>query len=121
MTDKKKGETLEEFLISMTAQIQSQQDSVMSYSTTLVDLTQELEMLMKDLIDHAITSRKDLKIALDEITLHDKLGSIPEDDGDSLIEKAWIAKGQVDGYLYAVTHLRDLCKTVLGRKDETRH
>ena len=117
---KKDAQTLEEFLISMTTRIQVQQDSVVQYVSTLVDLTDELTVLIKDLIDHAIDSRKDLKIALDEILLHNENGTSPEDH-ETLVEKAWVAKGQVDGYLYAVTHLRDLCKTVLGRKDETRH
>lgn len=120
MTDKKKGETLEEFLSSMTTQIERQQESVMTYGTTLVDLTQELEVLMKDLINHAISSRKDLNTAWQEIKRHNDNGTEAEDH-DDLVEKAWTAKGQVNGYLYAVTHLRDLCKTVLGRKDETKH
>jgi len=119
MTDEKK-QTLEEFLRSMTSQIQVQQDSVMAYGTTLVDLTQELEVLIKDLIAHAVESKGDFKDAVDEIALHNENKTAPE-DGDSLIEKAWVAKGQVDGYLYAVTHLRDLCKDVLGRKDATKH
>ena len=119
MADKKK-QTLDGFLISMTSQIEGQQRSVMEYGTTLVDLAQELKILIEDLIAHAIESRKDFKDALDEITAHNKNGTIPEDD-DSLIEKAWVAKGQVDGYLYGVTHLRDLCKDVLGRKDATKH
>lgn len=119
MADEKK-QTLEEFLRSMTSKIQAQQDSVMGYGTTLVDLTQELEVLIRDLIGQAEKSRGDLFDAVEAIKLHQKLGSQPEDD-DSLVEKAWVAKGQVDGYLYSVTHLRDLCKDVLGRKDATKH
>jgi len=119
VNDKQKGQTLEEFLFSMNSRIQEQSDSMMKVGTTLVDLTQELEIVIKELIDRAIQSRKDLKKAWTAIELHNKLGSTPEDD--DLIEKAWTAVGEVNGYLWAATTLRDMCKNVLGRKDETKH
>ena len=47
---KKKGQTLEEFLTSLSLKIQEQQAQVVGYSTLLVDLTQELQMVTREMI-----------------------------------------------------------------------
>jgi len=117
---KKTGQTLEEFLTSMTAKIEAQADSNMRVGTVLVDLSQELELVLKDLIEHAQESRGDLDDAKKQIERHQKLGTAPETD-EPVIQKAWTAVGEVNAYLYAVTKIRDLCVDVMGRNDETKH
>lgn len=114
------GQTLEEFLTSMTEQITDQGERMTSASTMLVDLSQELGLVIRDLMKRAGESRDEMGKALEQIKLHNKLGSIPE-DGERLIETCWIAKGQVDGYLYAVTQIKKLCHDVLERDHETKH
>jgi len=114
------GQTLGEFLMSMTVTVQQQSDSMMKVGTTLVDLTQELQLVITDLIERAIKSRKDLSDASEQIALHQRLGTAPETD-EPVIEKAWTAVGETNAYLYAVTQLRDLCKNVLEREHETKH
>jgi len=85
-----------------------------------VDLTQELEVVLKDLIERAKKSQEDLKDAKEQIERHQRLGTAPETD-EPVIEKAWTAVGEVNAYLYAVTQLRNLCQDVMGRDDETKH
>jgi len=122
VTDKEKPKTLEEFLAHMTDQIMEQQERMTSVTTILVDLSQELGQVIKDLMKRAAESRDELGECLEKIKQHNRLGSVPEpDDGERLIETAWICKGRVDGYLYAVTEIRKVCENVLGRKHETRH
>ena len=118
----KERKTLEDFLTHMTDQIVEQQTKMTSVATILVDLSQELGLVIMDLMQKAQDSRDDLGDALSQIKLHNKLGSVPEPtDGETLIERAWVAKGQVDGYLYAVTEIRKVCENVIGRKHETKH
>ncbi len=120
--EKKGRETLEDFLTNMTGKILVQQEKMNQVSTILVDLSQELGLVIMDLMKRAEDSRDDLGEALRQIRLHNKLGSVPQlEDGETLIETAWVAKGQVDGYLYAVTEIRKVCENVMGRKDETKH
>lgn len=122
MTPKKKGQSLEDFLNSMTDRINKEQESMLRTATILVDLSQELSEIIMDLMREAEKSREVMGKVLEQIHLHNKLGSIPEtEDGEKLIESAWIAKGQCDGYLYAVTKIRKLCETVLERQHETKH
>ena len=118
----KERKTLEEFLTNMGNRINEQQEKMTRVSTILVDLSQELGSLIMDLMKQAGKSRDDLGEILRQIKQHNRLGSVPERvDGESLIERAWVAKGQVDGYLYAVTEIRKVCENVMGRKDETKH
>jgi len=118
----KERQTLEDFFTNMTDKIIVQQEKMQQVSTILVDLSQELGLVIMDLMKRAGDSRDDLGEALRQIKLHNKLGSVPElEDGETLIETAWVAKGQVDGYLYAVTEIRKVCENVMGRKDETKH
>ncbi len=118
--EKKGRETLEDFLTHMTEQIIDQGEKMASVSTILVDLSQELGDVIMDLMEQAKKSKEDMGEALRKIQQHNRLGSIPEDD-EQLVESAWIAKGQCDGYLYAVTEIRKVCENVMGRKDETKH
>lgn len=119
---KEKPKTLEEFLTHMTDEIMEQQEKMTQVSTVLVDLSQELSLVIMDLMKRAGESRDDLGEAIKQMQLHNRMFSVPEpDDGETFSEKAWIAKGQVDGYLYAVTQIRKVCENVLGRKDETKH
>jgi len=120
VTPKKKGQSLEEFLDSMTDRITHQQESMLRGATILVDLSQELGDVIMDLMEQAKKSKEDMGEALRKIQQHNRLGSIPEDD-EPLVESAWIAKGQCDGYLYAVTKIKKLCETVLERQHETKH
>lgn len=117
-----KAQTLEDFLTSMTDQIMEQTEKMTSVTTILVDLSQELGLVIKDLMKLSAESRDELGECLKKIQQHTRLGSVPEpEDGERLIETAWIAKGRVDGYLYAVTQIRKVCENVLGRKHETKH
>lgn len=110
----KERKTLEDFLTHMTDQIIEQTDKMTMVSTVLVDLSQELSLVIMDLMKRAEDSRDDLGEALAQIRLHNKLGSVPDlTDGETLIERCWVAKGQVDGYLYAVTEIRKVCE--IGR------
>lgn len=120
MTPKKKGQSLEEFLDSMTEKITYQQESMLRGATILVDLSQELSDMIMDLMEQAKKSREDLGEAHQKIALHHRLGAILEDE-EEWIEKAWTAKGQCDGYLYAVTKIKALCETVMERQHETKH
>ncbi len=118
----KERKTLEDFLTHMTDQILVQQEKMTSVATILVDLSQELGQVIINLMKRAGESRDDLGDAIIKIQQHNRLGSFPEpDDGETLIEKAWVAKGRVDAYLYAVTEIRKVCENVMGRKDETKH
>lgn len=118
----KETKTLEDFLTHMTDQIVEQQEKMTSVATILVDLSQELGQVIMDLMKRAGESRDEMGEALEKISQHNRLGSLPEHgEGETLVETCWIAKGRCDGYLYAVTKIRKLCETVLGRKDETRH
>ncbi len=122
MNEKKRHETLEDFLTHMTDQIMDQQEKMTTVATILVDLSQELGQVIMDLMKRAGESRDDLGEALRQIKLHNKLGSVPElQDGETLMERCWVAKGQVDGYLYAVTEIRKVCENVMERKHETKH
>jgi len=119
---KEKPKTLEEFLTHMGDQINEQQEKMTMASTILVDLSQELSLVMTDLMKRAGESRDDLGEAIKKIQQHNRLGSIPEqEDSERLIESAWIAKGRVDGYLYAVTQIRKVCENVLERQHEIKH
>ena len=118
--NEKKVQSLEELLTSMSSTIEAQTVGSIRVGTVLVDLTQELGLVIRDLIERAEKSREDLLNATQQIALHRKLGSQPEED-DPVIENAWTAVGQVNAYLYAVTELRNLCKNVMGRKDVTKH
>lgn len=120
MTDKRKGETLDEFLNSLTEKIEEQQGSTIKVGTYLVEITEGIASLVRDLMERAQKSREDLFNASEQIKLHQKLGSHPDDD-DPVIQSAWTAVGEVNAYLYVVTELRNLCRDVLGRKDETKH
>ncbi len=118
----KERKTLEEFLINMGNKINEQQEKMNQVSTILVDLSQELGLVIMDLMKKAGKSRDDLGETLRQIKEHNRLGTVPERvDGETLVERAWVAKGQVDGYLYAVTEIRKVCENVMGRKHETKH
>lgn len=118
----KERKTLEDFLTHMTDSIIAQQEKMTMVSTVLVDLSQELGLVLMDLMKQAGESRDEMGKALKQIQQHNRLGSVPEpEDGETLIETCWVAKGQVDGYLYAVTEIRKVCENVMGRKDETKH
>jgi len=117
---KKKGQTLEEFLTSLSLKIQDQQAQVVGYSTLLVDLTQELQIVTRDLIKKAETARDDLAKTIEETRIAETAGKVIG-GADPLSERAWSAKGRADAYLDSVSMLRDTIERVLGRKDETKH
>lgn len=117
---KKKGQTLEEFLTSLSLKIQEQQAQVVGYSTLLVDLTQELQIVTRDMIKKAEGARDDLAKTIEKVREIETRGGTVGGD-HPLSEMAWSSKGRADAYLDSVTMLRDTIERVLGRKDETKH
>lgn len=121
MTDKRKGETLDEFLNSLTEKIEEQQGSTIKVGTHLVEITEGIASLVRDLMERAQKSREDLFNASEKMKSHEEEYPISAHERESVVKKAWTAVGEVNAYLYAVTELRDLCKDVLDRKDETKN
>ena len=117
---KKKGQTLEEVLTSLSLKIQEQQGEVVGYSTMLVDLTQELRVVTQELIKKAESARDELSRVIEEIRVIEESGGVV-DAADPLTVRGWGAKGRADAYLDSVVTLTKMIERVLGRKDETKH